>query len=111
MPLGTEVNLGPGDVVLMGSQIPPKRGTAPQFSVYVYCNQTAAGWVKMPLGTEVDLGPGRIVLDGDPAPLEMGRAAPPPLFGPCLLLPRSSISATADAVVKLLAVCLISLIL
>jgi len=29
MPLGTEVNLGPGDVVLDGVAGPPKRGTAP----------------------------------------------------------------------------------
>ena len=31
MPLGTEVNLGPGDVVLDGVAAPPKRGTAPSF--------------------------------------------------------------------------------
>jgi len=37
MPLGTEVNVGPGDVVLDGVAAPPKRGTALQFSVCVYC--------------------------------------------------------------------------
>ena len=31
-----------------------KGGTAPQFSAYVHCGQTA-GWIKTPLGTEVDL--------------------------------------------------------
>ena len=31
MPLGTEVNLGPGDVVLDGVAVPPKRGTVPNF--------------------------------------------------------------------------------
>ena len=31
MPLGTEVNLGPGEVVLDGVAAPPKRGTAPSF--------------------------------------------------------------------------------
>ena len=31
MPLGTEVNLGPGDVVLDGVAAPPKRGTAHSF--------------------------------------------------------------------------------
>jgi len=31
MPLGTEVNLGPIDVVLDGVTAPPKRGTAPSF--------------------------------------------------------------------------------
>jgi len=47
-----------------------------------------------PLGTEVDLGPGHIVLDGGPALRERGTA--PPLFGPCLLWPRSPILATAE---------------
>jgi len=28
MPLGTEVNIGAGDVALHGTQLPPKRGTA-----------------------------------------------------------------------------------
>ena len=31
MPLGTEVSLGPVDVVLDGVAAPPKRGTAPSF--------------------------------------------------------------------------------
>jgi len=31
MPLGTEVNLGPGDVVLEGVAASPKKGTAPSF--------------------------------------------------------------------------------
>jgi len=75
MPLGTEVNLGPGDVVLDGVAAPPKRGTAPQFLVHVCCGQTA-GWMKTPLGTEVDLGPGHIVLDEVPALCERGIAAP-----------------------------------
>jgi len=67
----------------MGSQLlPPNRGTAPQFSVHVYCGQTA-GWIKTPVGTEVDLGPSHIVLDGDPAPPRK-RHSSPPLFGPCL---------------------------
>jgi len=74
MPLGTEVNLGPGDVVLNGVTVPPKRGTAPQFSVHVYYGQTA-GWLKTPLSTEVDLGPGHIVLDGDQLSRERGTAA------------------------------------
>ena len=73
MPLGREVGLGPGDIVLDGDPAtPPQRAQHhPQFSVYVCCGQTA-GWIKMPLGTEVGLGPGDIVLDGDPAPPKMG---------------------------------------
>jgi len=86
MPLGTEVNLGPGDVVLDGvAAAPPKRGTAPHFTAYVCCGQTA-GWIKMPLGTEVGLSPGDIVLDVDPAPPRRGTV--PPLSGPCLLRPN-----------------------
>jgi len=70
MSLGTEVNLGPEDVVLDGvAAAPPKRGTALHFTAYVCCGQTA-GWIKMPLGTGVGLSPGDIVLDVDPAPLE-----------------------------------------
>jgi len=50
--------------------------------------------MKTPLGTEVDIGPGHIVLDGVLAPVK--GAQRPPLFGPCLLWPRSPISATAE---------------
>jgi len=53
MPLGTEVNLSPGDVVSDGvPDFPFKRGTAPQFLAHVYCGQMA-GWMKTPLGTEI----------------------------------------------------------
>jgi len=39
----------PGDFVIDGDPAPyPKRVGAPQFSVHVYCGQTAA-WIKMPL--------------------------------------------------------------
>jgi len=71
---------------------PPKRGTAPQFSVRVYCDQMA-GWMKTPLGKEVDLGPGHIVLDGDPAPPQKGHRSPP-LFSAHVYW--SLISATAE---------------
>jgi len=76
MPLGTELGLGPGDIVLDGDQAPlPNMDTAAShFSAHVYCGQTA-GWIKMPLGTNVGLGPGHIVLDGDQLPLKRDRAA------------------------------------
>ena len=54
-------------------------GRAPQFSVHVYCGQTA-GWVKLVLGMVVGLSPGDFVLDGDPAPLPQKGAKPPPQF-------------------------------
>ena len=44
MPLGTEVGLGPGDMVLDGDPAPPTdRGTAASyFSAHVYCGETVA---------------------------------------------------------------------
>jgi len=48
-----------------------------------------------PLGMEVDLRTGHIVLDAFPVLREKG-TAPRSLLGPCLLWPRSPISATAE---------------
>ena len=44
MPLGTEVDLGPGHTLLDGDALPsPKRGTAaPLFSAHICCGQTLA---------------------------------------------------------------------
>jgi len=58
MALGVKVGLGPVHIhiVLDGDTAPlPKKGAEPQFSVHLYCGQTAA-WIKMPLGMEVGLG-------------------------------------------------------
>jgi len=76
LPLGTEVNIGPGDVVLDGvAASPPKRVTAPP--VVGSCLLSPNGWMdKTPLGTEVDLGPGHIVLDKDPTPRGKGHSSP-----------------------------------
>ena len=96
MPLGTEVGIGLLDTMFaVDPATTRKKGTPTptQFLAHVYCGQMA-GWMKTPLGTEVDLSPGHIVLDGVPAPAK--RAQQPPLFGPCLLWPRSPISATAE---------------
>jgi len=70
MPLGTEVDLSPDDIVLDRDPAHPQTGaeSPPQFSAYVYCGQTA-GWIQMALGMVVGLGPGHIVLDRDPFPL------------------------------------------
>ena len=109
--LGMEMGLGPGHIVLDGDPVsPPKKGTQlPPISAHVYCRQMA-GWIKMPLGTEVGLGPGDAVLDGDPAPPKRGTALPP-IFSPCLLWPRSPISATAELLLPLIfAVLLVNLI-
>ena len=66
MPLGTEVSLDSGDIVLDGDPAPPK-GHSPQFSAHVYCGQTAV-CIRIPFGTEVGLRLGDIVLDGNPDP-------------------------------------------
>jgi len=88
MPLGTEVSLCPGDIVLDRDPAPPpKKRHSPQFSVHVYCGQTAV-CVRISLGPEVGLSLGDIVLDGDPAPPPEKRAQSHPIFGPCLLWPN-----------------------
>jgi len=92
MPLGMEVGL----VFDVDSAIPRKGTPTPtQFLAHVNCDQMA-GWMKTPLGTEIDLDPGHIVLDGVPAPAIGAQQSPHPIFGPCLLWPRSPISATAE---------------
>jgi len=59
MPLGLEVGLRPGHIVLDGDLAPlPQRSKASQFSAHVCLGQTA-GWIKMPLGREVGLRPRR----------------------------------------------------
>ena len=68
MPLGTEVDVGPGHIVLDGDPaLSPPKGHTPQFVAHICCGPVA-GWIKMPLGTEVNLGPGDVVLDVVAAP-------------------------------------------
>ena len=63
MPLGMEVGLGPGHIVLDGDPtLLPQKGAQPPFSGHVYCGQTS-GWITVSLSMEVGLGPGHIVLD------------------------------------------------
>ena len=75
MPLGTEVGLGPGHILLDGDAAPhPKKiNTPPLFGP---CLLWPNGWMKMPLGTEVDLRAGHIVLDGFPVLRERSTASP-----------------------------------
>ena len=73
----------------MGTSLPvPKKGAAPppQFSVHVYCGQTA-GCIKMPLGMEIGLSPGVFVLDGVTAPFSK-RWAEPPNFRPMFIVAK-----------------------
>jgi len=85
MPLGTEVNVGPGDVVLDGVAAPPKRGTAPSFrfmSIVAKRLDEDATWY----GSRPRPRPHRI--RRGPIPPRTGHSSRIPLFGPCLLWPR-----------------------
>jgi len=67
MPLGMEVGLIPGDIVLDGDPAsPPLKGHSPQFSANVRCGERT-GWTKMALGMGLGCGPGNFVFDVDPA--------------------------------------------
>jgi len=88
MKLGTELGLGPGDIVLDGHPAPPKGAQPPNFWPMSMLAKRLDG-SKMPLGTEVDPGPGHIVLDGHPAPPERGTAAPPCCW-PMSIVPKRS---------------------
>jgi len=113
-PLGTEVILSPGHIVLDGVPAPRERGTAapPPFGpclwwprspisaiaelLFIFSNvcdvgvlygQTV-GWINMKRGMQIGLGPGHIVLDGDPAPPpKMGTA---PNFRPISVVAKWS---------------------
>ena len=94
MPFSMDVGLSPGDFVLDGEPVIPK------FSAHVYCGQTA-GWIKMSLGMEVGLGLRDIVFDVEAAtPRRKGHTHSHPIFGPCLLWPRSPISSTAELLLE-----------
>jgi len=58
IPLGTEVGLGPSDIVLDGDPVPLKGTQPPIFGPCLLWPDDWTGWIKMPLGTEVGLGPG-----------------------------------------------------
>jgi len=89
MPLGTEVGLGPDDIVLDGYPAhPPKKVAEPPSPIFGSCLLWRNGWMDQD-GTwhEVGLGPGHIVLDGDPAP-DPKKGAQPPIFRLFLLWPN-----------------------
>ena len=94
MPLGTEVNLDLGDIVLDGVAAPPKRGTAP---VIGSCLLWPNGWMDEDTTWYGSRPPPRPHCIGVPALRERGTAAP--LFW-AHVWPRSPISATAELLYK-----------
>jgi len=79
MPLGTELGLSPGDIVIDGDLAPPKRGTFRRMSIVA----------KRLDGSR----PGHIVLDRDPIPPK-GQSSP--FRSMSIVAKRSPISATAE---------------
>jgi len=85
MPLGMEIGLGPGHIVLDGDPALPPPKVHSQFSANICCGQMA-GWIKMPLGREIGLSPSDIASDGDPASLpQKGRS---PSFRPMSIVAK-----------------------
>jgi len=74
MPLGTEVRLGSGEIVLYGDPTSPIKG-APQFSACVYCGQTAV-CIRIPLGTQVGLSLGDRCVRRGPSSTPLKRHSP-----------------------------------
>jgi len=60
MPLGMEVGLGPGHIVLDGDPAPPKRDTPPIFGPCILW--PTAVCIRIPLATEVGLRLGDIAM-------------------------------------------------
>jgi len=68
MPLGTEADLGQGDIVLDGDPAPPRKQGAQQPLLFGPCLLWPNGWMEQDvLNMEVGLGPGHIVLNENPA--------------------------------------------
>jgi len=90
MPLVRKVDRHPSGIVFDGDPASPpqKGGRAPsQFSVHVYCAQTA-GWIKMPLCMDVGADPSDIVLDGDPALFSPKMGLSRPNFRPIFIVAK-----------------------
>ena len=86
MPLGMEVGLGPGDIVLDRDPAPsPQKGHSyPNFRPM----SIVAKWLYVSgTETEICLGLRDIVLDGDPVALPIN-GTEAPIFGQCPLWPN-----------------------
>ena len=89
----------------MGTQPPPQKGGgAPQFFAHVYCGKIWLDGSRWHLAWSGPWSRPHCIRRG-PSFRERGIAAPP-LFGPCLLWPRSPISATAELLFLIVDTCL-----
>jgi len=96
MPLGTEVGIGPGHMVLYGDAasppLPRKGGgrAAPNFRPMSIVAKRLNGCQdlndKMPVDTEIGLG--RVVLDGDPTIPSPERDTAAPIFLPTSIVAK-----------------------
>jgi len=98
MPLGTQVNVGPGDVVLDGIAAPPPLKDIATAPVFDSCLLWPNGWMdEDATWYRSRPRPRPHCIRRDPSCPPKGHSTPPLFFGPCLLLwPRSPISATAE---------------
>ena len=97
MPLGMEVGLDPGDFVFDGTQLPPEKRAHPPHPIFDPCLFWPNGWMDKDAtwyGSRPRQRP-HCIRRG-PRCSQKGHNSPPPSFRPCLLRPRSPISATAE---------------
>ena len=93
MPLGMELGLVPGHILLYGDPaLAPRKAEQPP-ALFDLCLLWPNGWMHQDTTWYGGrLSPGDIVLDGDLAPPlhRKGHSSrPPTLSGPCLLLPNN----------------------
>jgi len=96
MPVGMEVDLGPGDLVLDRDPASSlQKGHSPQLLVHNGCGQTA-GWIKMPLSRDIGPRPRQHRVRWAPSSSTKKGAQQPPTFQTMSIVAKwSSISPTA----------------
>jgi len=101
MPLGTEVGLGPGDFVFDGDPATPrKKGTLTPRPISGPCLLWPNGWMDEDANWYGNRPrPRPHCIRRGPSSPRKGHSSPP-LFGLCLLWPRSPISGAAELLYK-----------
>ena len=108
MPLGMEVGLSLGDIVLDGDPAPQKKKvTVPTHPIFGPCLLWPNSWMDEDATwcrSRPQPRPHCVRREPSSPPRNFGErgTAAPLLFGPCLLCPRSPISATAELLLDLL---------